>query len=443
MKVMDVAKLFLPAAAVASPAVPLSLYFAGNWYSFFHSYSLGMAFGLASWAYFLNTLLLAGRIRLFDRLFGHDRVLVFHGYMASAALALAAAHLFFKYYYSFALGLQTLLGAAALALFAAVIAGTALFMVDGVLARLAPVRRLRERAARTLRTDYSALKLFHNFTAISTLLVAVHVLLAFSTRERSLRSLVMASWAGSVLAVYLYHKVFRLLVTRARALTVREILRPADGVVELRMENARRALRRRKAGQFAYFRVLSKTCGIEEHPFTIASPPGENDVSIVVKNLGDYTRRLGDVEPGTKVLSDGPYGIFTPRREEPPHVFVAGGIGITPFLSIVADWDIAGLAGPLTLFWSVRLKTDLVHGELFEGVSRRHPQFSFVPVFSREGGVRRRIDADMLSQAIPQSERRRVSVYLCGPDAFRAALTERLIRIGVPRRRVHFERFSA
>lgn len=443
MKLKTTAKLLMPAAAVLSPALPLVLYFSGNWYSFFHSYSLGMAFGLASCSYFLNALVLSGRIRLFDRLFGHDRVLIFHGWMSLAALTFAAAHFFFKYYYTFTLGVQTLLGAGAFLVFASVIAVTVIFMIDGLPTRFGPIRRLRALVAGRRWLDYSCLKRFHNFASLAALLASVHVLLASSTLEITLRTWVMAAWAGAAIAVYLYHKVIRLAVLRSRAQAVREVLRLAEDVVELKITGGRRALAGWKAGQFAYFRFLSKTCGFEEHPFTVASAPGAETLSIVVKKLGDYTARLGGVEPGTKVLTDGPYGVFTPRKEEFPHLFIAGGIGITPFLSIVADWDRLGLAGPLTLLWSMRRRTDLIYGGFLDEVCRRHPLFRFVPVFSREEPGKRRIDAEMLDTAIPLPDRRKVSVYLCGPDAFRKAVTERLIALGVPGGRVHFERFSS
>jgi len=193
-------------AAVLSPAVPLQAYFAGNWYSILHAYSLGMFCGIVSYVYFANTLILSARIRCFDRWFGHDRVMVFHGRLAGVAFAFACAHAVFKYLY-FGLGTaQVNLGIAALALFAAVGLATVLFMVGNPLHRIAAMAALRDFGVRRLGLDYSRLKLFHNLTAPALALVTAHVLMASPTAETKARLGLMGAWGAAALLVHFYHK---------------------------------------------------------------------------------------------------------------------------------------------------------------------------------------------------------------------------------------------
>lgn len=73
----------------------------------------------------------------------------------------------------------------------------------------------------------------------------------------------------------------------------------------------------------------------EPHPFTIASPPGADELRFVIRDLGDWTARLGDVvQVGDRVRVEGPYGRFRPLPRRPrPTVWIAGGVGITPFLA--------------------------------------------------------------------------------------------------------------
>ncbi len=91
-------------------------------------------------------------------------------------------------------------------------------------------------------------------------------------------------------------------------------------------------------GQFAFLRFHSDPVAAEEHPFTISSTPfGTRDIQFTIKESGDFTRTAGALRPGDTANVSGPFGVFTPARfGELRHlVMVAGGIGITPMLSIL------------------------------------------------------------------------------------------------------------
>jgi len=433
----------LVAAALLVPAAPLQLYFAGNWYSLLHSYSLGMFFGILSYTWFCLTLVLAARLRILDRLIGHDRVLWFHGWLAAGAVGCAAAHAVFKlvsYGVEGLLSLQVCLGMAGSALFDTVAAATVLFMIGGVARHIGLVARIREHALRRWRFDYSGLKLFHNLTAVALALVAVHVLMAAPTAENGWRMGAMGGMGGAAVLVYVLHKVVRYAVRRRAALRITHVSTPGPQLTELCAEFSRGGISRHRAGQFGYVRVLSDACGIEEHPFTVSSKPGEPGVSFIVKALGDYTARLAGVRPGERLMFDGPYGTFTPDGKAGRYLFIAGGIGITPFLSIVSDWDTAGFPAPTALLWSVRTRADLADNGLFENAARRHPQFSYAPVITGEPGSLR-IGPDLLRTHLGDSPST-TEAYVCGPLSLRQAVVEALRGLGVPRRHIHYEAFS-
>ncbi|MBP7830689.1 MAG: hypothetical protein KA248_12305 [Kiritimatiellae bacterium] len=430
-------------AAVLCPAAPLQAYFAGNWYSILHSYSLGMFCGIVSYVYFANTLILSARIRGIDRLFGHDRVMVFHGRMAGAALAFGFAHAVFKYLFSAPGTVQTTLGILALGLFSAVSLVTVLFMVGNPLHRIAPVAALREFGARRLGFDYSRLKLFHNLTAPALALATAHVLMASPTAETRARLGLMGAWGAVALLVHFYHKVLRVAFRYRRAFRVTAVRRLNDSAVEIRAARPDGSKLEHRAGQFAFFRILSPACGMEEHPFTISSPPGSETLHITVKALGDYSAALPAASAGARLLCDGPYGRFTPARGAGPYLFVAGGIGITPFLSILKEWDAAGLADPVTLIWSLRAREERIDEGFFEAAASRHAAFRFVPVLTREpAGAGRRVDRALLNACIEPAEVARTAAYVCGPGSFRRAVIGHLRELGLPRRAIHDETFS-
>jgi predicted ferric reductase len=97
-----------------------------------------------------------------------------------------------------------------------------------------------------------------------------------------------------------------------------------------------------KAGQFCFLR-LDKNHLHARHPFTISSAPGVKDISFTIKILGRFTKTAKELKAGDEVLIDGPFGKFIPKTEietnEKPKdlIFIAGGVGITPFMSIIKD----------------------------------------------------------------------------------------------------------
>jgi predicted ferric reductase len=369
--------------------------------------------------------------------------MVFHGRLAGAAFGFACAHVVFKCLYSAPGTVQVALGITALALFAAVGLATVLFMVGNPLHRIAALAGLRAFGVRRLGFDYSRLKLFHNLTAPALALVTAHVLLASPTAETKARLGLMGAWGGAALLVHFYHKVLRVALRYRRAFRVTAVRRLTDSVVEISAARPDGSRLEHRAGQFAFFRLLSPACRREEHPFTISSPPGSETLRITVKALGDYSAALPAVPVGARMLCDGPYGRFTPARGAGPYLFVAGGIGITPFLSILREWDAAGIAEPVTLVWSMRTRDEQIDGGFFQAAAARHAAFRYVPVLTGEpGGAGRRVDRALLSACIEPASAARLAAYVCGPDSLRRAVIGHLRDLGLPRRAIHYEAFS-
>jgi predicted ferric reductase len=95
-------------------------------------------------------------------------------------------------------------------------------------------------------------------------------------------------------------------------------------------------------GQFAYLSVdCTQGCGVshEFHPYTLDSDPLDRKVSVAVKALGDDSARLLHVRPGNKATLEGPYGnLFKKVGPTEAQLWIAGGIGITPFISLLRHW---------------------------------------------------------------------------------------------------------
>lgn len=452
-------RIFWVILYILSPVLPIALYFAGNWFSFFHAYSISMTFGIIAYIYYLNQFIVAARPVYWDRLYGLDRMYRFHGTMAIVATVFAIGHAVLKNVYIPVVTFQKALGALSFFVFGIVVLLSVVFMVQNRLAKLKPIRRLRTIAATRWRWHYHRLKTVHNLVALAAFIVLAHVLLAFSTLETFGRIALMVTWFVVALGYYGWHKVLRPARARRKPFVVEEVRRECDGVTTLRLKAPHEREFTHKAGQFAYLRFLDAVPGPEEHPFTISSPPSPTGIDVTVKNLGDFSGDLDRVSVGAAVAIDGPYGIFTINRlpEEQPLVCIAGGIGITPFFSILGDLAAKGSARSVSLIWSVRQPTeffrlhDLAHfAEALPGLrvylfctgkgvdipdaARRLSEESGFPVYTGRADVTR---AKELSLVDPGN-----AYYLCGPSLMMETLITDLRTEGVPAPHFHFEAFA-
>ena len=194
---------------------------------------------------------------------------------------------------------------------------------------------------------------------------------------------------------------------------------------------------RHKAGQFAFVKVDAR--GLREpHPFTIASAPDEPVLRFVIKDLGDWTSRIGtQLRVGTRVLVDGPYGHLHPRPKHPrePVVWIAGGVGITPFLGAARTSTITGSPVP-HLFYCVRSR-DSAPGlpELEE--AHRDGRIVLHLHASAEG---ERLQPDDLERVFGAHGLRNAHVVMCGPMSLIKAMRPAVRSLGA--RHVEVEGFD-
>ncbi|EGP47534.1 ferredoxin reductase family protein [Achromobacter insuavis] len=183
------------------------------------------------------------------------------------------------------------------------------------------------------------------------------------------------------------------------------------------------------AGQFAFV-TFDRREGA--HPFTIASAPhaGRHDVTFQIKALGDFTRRLAaTLREGAPVTVEGPYGRFE-RPADPaagPQVWVAGGIGVTPFLAwLEAARDAPGDRPPVWLHYCVR---DAGADPFVEVLRQRCEALDNVTLQVHSAAQGQRLEAASLAQG-EVAAGRVADVWYCGPAGLAAALRQGLRRLG-------------
>lgn len=198
-----------------------------------------------------------------------------------------------------------------------------------------------------------------------------------------------------------------------------------------------------EAGQFLIVHFLAQGFRWQAHPFSISCLPDGKHLRLSIKRLGDFTRRIPELQPGTPVLIDGPHGVFTSRTCKSEKVLlIAGGIGITPVRSLAEE--MAGAGRDIVLIYGNRNGGSLVFKEeLDELVARAAGRLRVVYVMSDDPawpGEKGRIDRDRIARLVPDLSER--DVYLCGPPVMMKGVRAALARLKVDSGRIHFERFS-
>lgn len=254
----------------------------------------------------------------------------------------------------------------------------------------------------------------------------------------------MAAGAIGLLGYVRIYKPVRMLM---RPYVVEEVHRERGGSWTVRLAPAGHAGPRFQAGQFAWLTLWHSPFAVEEHPFSFASSAAHPErPEFTIKELGDFTSGIAELGPGTRAYLDGPYGAFSYERyPAPAYVFVAGGVGITPVMSMLRSMADRGETAPLTLIYAAKRIEEATFREEIEGRLTRELDLEvvMVPEEAPEGweGEEGFVDADLLRRHL-REPLERTEFFICGPPPMLDAVDEALGRLGVPTRAVHMERFN-
>lgn len=190
-----------------------------------------------------------------------------------------------------------------------------------------------------------------------------------------------------------------------------------------------------RAGQFAFLDIKAAKKS-EVHPFTISkAPDGEGTLRFTIKALGDFTHDIAkSVKVGQKANVSRAYGHFR-RKNRAPEIWVAGGIGITPFLAWASE--IGELKHPVHLFYCVRNEQEAVHLDELRALDG-NPNFNLHLVCSQTSG---RLTVDRIAETVDFSVSD-ADAYYCGPEVMRTTLQKGLAARGLSRARFHYEEFE-
>ena len=397
------------------------------------THELGSGLGISALLILAMQLVLPARLRLLAPL-GADVAIRLHRRLATVVLTLIAAHV-----------LAILLAdPSRLSLFrfvdapvraqAAILAVAAIALLYG-----------SSLARRRIRLSYVGWRAIHLALGAGALgLAIVHTVGVQRYLTTGSALVLLAAVAVLPFASLATLRIARLRRTTVRPYLVRRIVAEGGGVTSLHLEADGHAGQPFNPGQFAWIRLADRRTSLEEHPFSYASSALRPDQPVfAIRAQQGFTAMVPDLPLGTAVLVDGPHGTFRPVPTSTGMLVIAGGIGITPAMSILRTaWDERS-ATRYVLLYSGRTLAGLTFLDQFE-VMQLRLDLHVVPILSDPPsdwrGERGRIRPDVIDRHLP-SEVRDWQFTICGPSGLVDATCDALHALGIPPERIHAERF--
>jgi predicted ferric reductase len=371
--------------------------------------------------------------------YGIDIVYYVHRYMAMLALLLAFGHFAIIYLlYQVEAGPLNPLeapwymtaGRAALTLFAIVV--------------------ITSEWRRQVKLEYGLWRYLHIALATAGFAAAVaHIAGVGYYTDTPLKRALWLSMTVSWVLIAIWIRIVKPLQQKRRPYRVAEVRDEGCGTWTLALEpDGHAGMKSFKSGQFSWLTLGSSPFAVREHPFSISSAPEQLPrLEMTIKELGDFTGAIGETVPGQVAYLDGPYGIFSHEKlpAAPSFVFIVGGVGITPVISMLRSMRVRAEERPLWLFYANPTVESAIFLEELEAIAAEL-DLTIVHIIQDppEGwdGESGFLTEEMLLRYLPEEGRERAHYFLCGPPPMLEAAEGFLRDMHVPRRQIHVEIFN-
>ncbi|MFZ4632223.1 MAG: ferric reductase-like transmembrane domain-containing protein [Patescibacteria group bacterium] len=286
-----------------------------------------------------------------------------------------------------------------------------------------------------IKLKYNQWKFSHKFMVLVFVFALLHSMFISSDISRDMFLRIYLLGLGFIgLAASFYQAFLKKLINNHKIYNLKNINILNPQVVELELE-PRGKVMKFFPGQFVFMRFLSGNIGTEAHPFSISSGPAGDNLKIVIKSLGDFTDQLKNLQPGVAVEIEGPYGKFSHQNIlNKNQVWIAGGVGITPFVSMARS--LADDGYNIDLYYCTKnLGEAVLLNELKEIETNK--KIKLISWYSDEKGY---LSAKAISEITTGIDNK--DFLICGPLPFMLAMQKQLIDLNIKKKNIHFENFK-
>ena len=284
-----------------------------------------------------------------------------------------------------------------------------------------------------VRLPYHIWKKVHQYLALAFVLGALHgVLIGGSIQSMPLLRLLFVIFLALGVVAIVYRVLFHRAFVHRTPFVVTSVNVVNEKFVDVTLAPKDRGFNM-KPGQFAYITYMSNGVKAEEHPFSIAGSGPNGSIRFVTKKLGDFTNTLHNLIVGDEAMVEGPYGSFTYTSGGKTQCWIAGGIGITPFLAFASALPDDYRA---TLYYAISDETENAVAKDLADLAKRKSNLDIIVWNSKEKGFL------TAASALSGLDAAKTDVFLCGPGGMVKAIRDQLFALNVPHHHIHQEKFS-
>jgi len=406
---------------------------------------VSITFGLFAFSLMLTQVLISLRPKFLERKIGLSTIYKTHGKLAIILVLASIIHAVIievTKVSNAALTIASFSGSLSMLLLLLITLTGMLVLSSSYISKYPFVKRLK---IHTLKREVGLL--IHRFSKLAVLIIFIHMMLTDYVRANTALLALSILYVSLVMGVDVASHVHR---KRLPKFVLHNSTQINEKVFELEFTQPKNAIMSYKSGQFVFVRFLASEVPDESHPFSISSAPlqSESLIKIMVKNIGDYTSTMKLLKKGDIAVLEGPYGNFMDERTalaNTPLVMLAGGIGITPILSILRSQMAAQPSRKIILVWTLSLKSDLLMIDELQNMQHTNPNFSYHITFTNElveAFDYGRISRDYLQCIKVNTLYSEADFFICGPRPMMSAVKSILLDNQVKPDNIHIEEFS-
>lgn len=401
--------------------------------------------GLLVFSLMITEIIIALRLKCFERKLGLPLMYSIHGSMAIILFVAAVIHIILKMegnFFALEWSMVSLTGKIGFFFLLLTMVTGMLVLSNTYIGKLRGSSLFKE-----VKFNREAGLWLHRLSVLAVLAIFGHMLSFRFVRSNTLLLVLTALYVLIAVGGYLAVNVSKRNLPKY---ILRNCIKHNSKVYELEFEPQNGKIMEYTEGQFVFVKFVNSELPPESHPFSLVSAPSaaSRSLKIMVKKVGDYTGLFDSLKAGDTATLEGPYGNFIDAATAAgnnPLVFMAGGIGITPLLSILRKQMETDWPRKLVLIWGLTGKEDLLLLDELQDMQRSNGNFTYHITLSKEKAepfAFGQISQEYLQQTGVSSLYAEADFFLCGPAAMMSALKKILVFNKVPAHKIHAEEFT-
>lgn len=287
----------------------------------------------------------------------------------------------------------------------------------------------------------------HGLLALFIVFVGtVHILQVSFYISELWQQAIWVSLSLITIGLLLHNRVWRPYQMKKKPYKITNIKKEVDSIWSIELEPQGHRGFEFKAGQFAWITLGDSPFKLQQHPFTVSSSAERiSTLRFTIKELGDFTSEIGQIEEGSTAFIEGPYGNFTLSESTATHnIFIVGGIGITPLMSVLQTLRDRGDSREITVIYGTPSKGLTPFYEELKVLSSElnlDVIFVFEEADDDWDGETGFITEEILKKYTPE-DFEKCEYFICGPPPMMDVVEPTIAGWGVPVHKVHSERFN-